>query len=60
MQGDDFLHLVWIDLETGNVDHILLAIDDAYKAIFVDRPMSPVRKKPSGVMTLAVSSGLFQ
>ena len=20
MQGDDFLHLVWIDLETGNVD----------------------------------------
>ena len=33
MHGDDFLYFIRIDLKAGHIDHILLTIDDANKAV---------------------------
>ncbi len=61
MQRDDLLQLVRIDVEAGDEDHVLLAVDDLGVALGSSmKPMSPDLKKPSGVITLAVSSGRFQ
>ena len=36
MRGNHILDLVGIDVEAGRQDHVLLAIDDADKALLVD------------------------
>ena len=60
MLVDRLLDDARIDVVAAGEDHVLDAVDDLEVALRVHTPMSPVRKKPSGVVADAVSSGRRQ